>query len=42
MRQKIINTQDLAFQLFELHEVEQSLGYERYAEHNRETLQAAL
>ncbi|MGF2687912.1 acyl-CoA dehydrogenase [Marinobacter sp. DUT-3] len=42
MQQKIINTQDLAFQLFELHEVEQTLGYERYAEHNRETLQAAL
>ena len=42
MQQKIINTQDLAFQLFELHGVEQTLGYERYAEHNRETLQAAL
>ncbi|NMT62983.1 acyl-CoA dehydrogenase [Marinobacter orientalis] len=42
MQQKIINTQDLAFQLFELHEVEQILGYERYADHNRETLQAAL
>ncbi|WP_027830458.1 acyl-CoA dehydrogenase [Marinobacter sp. HL-58] len=42
MQQKIINTQDLAFQLFELHEVEQTLGYERYSEHNRETLQAAL
>ncbi|MDF0751660.1 acyl-CoA dehydrogenase [Marinobacter sp. 71-i] len=42
MQQKIINTQDLAFQLFELHDVEQTLGYERYAEHNRETLQAAL
>ncbi|TKV69125.1 acyl-CoA dehydrogenase [Marinobacter panjinensis] len=42
MQQKIINTQDLAFQLFELHEVEKVLGYERYAEHNRETLQAAL
>lgn len=42
MQQKIINTQDLAFQLFELHEVEQTLCYERYAEHNRETLQAAL
>ncbi len=40
--QKIINPQDLAFQLFELHEVEQALGYPRYAEHNRETLQAAL
>lgn len=42
MQQKIINTQDLAFQLFELHEVEQALNYDRYAEHNRETLQAAL
>ncbi|MEX2475781.1 acyl-CoA dehydrogenase [Marinobacter sp.] len=42
MQQKIINTQDLAFQLFELHEVEQVLGYTRYSEHNRETLQAAL
>ncbi|MDX1457110.1 MAG: acyl-CoA dehydrogenase [Marinobacter sp.] len=42
MQQKIINPQDLAFQLYELHEVEQVLGYERYAEHNRETLQAAL
>lgn len=42
MQQKIINLQDLAFQLFELHEVEQVLNYERYSEHNRETLQAAL
>jgi len=42
VQQKIINTQDLAFQLFELHEVEQALNYDRYAEHNRETLQAAL
>ena len=42
MQQKIINTQDLAFQLFELHEVEQVLGYARYTEHNRETFQAAL
>lgn len=42
MSQRIINTQDLAFQLFELHDVEQILGYDRYAEHNRETLQAAL
>lgn len=42
MQQKIINTQDLAFQLFELHEVEQVLDYERYSDHNRETFQAAL
>ncbi|MEX0603941.1 MAG: acyl-CoA dehydrogenase [Marinobacter sp.] len=42
MQQKIINSQDLAFQLFELHEVEKVLGFERYADHSRETLQAAL
>lgn len=42
MQQKIINPEDLAFQLFELHDVEQTLGYARYTEHNRETFQAAL
>ncbi|WP_372986660.1 acyl-CoA dehydrogenase [Marinobacter sp.] len=42
MQQKIINTRDLAFQLYELHDVEQVLRFERYSEHNRETLQAAL
>ncbi|KAA1174347.1 acyl-CoA dehydrogenase [Marinobacter salinexigens] len=42
MAQKIINPQDLAFQLYELHEVEKTLGYERYADHSRDTLQAAL
>ncbi|RBW51819.1 acyl-CoA dehydrogenase [Marinobacter sp. F3R11] len=42
MQQKIINPQDLAFQLFEFCDVEQCLGFERYADHSRETLQAAL
>ena len=42
MQQKIINPRDLAFQLYELHDVEQVLRFERYSEHNRETLQAAL
>ncbi|WP_336367591.1 acyl-CoA dehydrogenase [Marinobacter sp. C2H3] len=42
MQQHIINTQDLAFQLFELHRVERVLRFERYADHSRETLQAAL
>ncbi|KEF30016.1 3-methylmercaptopropionyl-CoA dehydrogenase (DmdC) [Marinobacter nitratireducens] len=42
MAQKIINPQDLAFQLYELHEVEKTLAYDRYADHSRDTLQAAL
>ena len=42
MQQKIINPQDLAFQLYELHEVEKTLRFERYADHSRDTLQAAL
>ena len=42
MQQNIINTQDLEFQLFELHQVEDFLQYDRYSEHSRETLQAAL
>ncbi|MBW4935272.1 acyl-CoA dehydrogenase [Marinobacter sp. F4206] len=42
MPQKIINPEDLAFQLFELHDVERVLGFDRYADHSRETLQAAL
>ena len=42
MQQKIISTRDLAFQLYELHEVEKVLRFERYQDHSRETLQAAL
>ncbi|EBA00332.1 acyl-CoA dehydrogenase [Marinobacter sp. ELB17] len=42
MQQKIINPQDLAFQLYELHNVEQFLVFTRYSDHSRETLQAAL
>lgn len=42
MQQKIINPQDLAFQLYELHNVEQFLVFARYSDHSRETLQAAL
>ncbi|WP_417539616.1 acyl-CoA dehydrogenase [Marinobacter sp.] len=42
MQQKIVSAQDLAFQLYELHEVEKVLRFERYQDHNRETLQAAL
>lgn len=42
MQQKIINPQDLAFQLYELHDVERLLSFERYSEHSRETFQAAL
>lgn len=42
MHQKIINTQDLDFQLFELHNTERLLRFDRYADHSRETLQAAL
>lgn len=42
MQQKIINPEDLAFQLYELHNVEQMLNFSRYCEHSRETLQAAL
>lgn len=40
--QRIINPQDLAFQLFELHRTEDVLKYDRYADHSLETLQAAL
>ncbi len=42
MQQNIINIRDLEFQLFELHRVDDFLKYDRYADHNRETLQAAL
>lgn len=42
MKQRIIDPADLAFQLYELHEVERLLRFGRYAEHSRETLQAAL
>jgi alkylation response protein AidB-like acyl-CoA dehydrogenase len=42
MQQKIINPEDLAFQLYELHDVEQALRFDRYSDHSRETLQAAL
>ncbi|BES69417.1 acyl-CoA dehydrogenase [Marinobacter nanhaiticus D15-8W] len=42
MQQRIINPQDLAFQLFELHRTEDVLNYDRYADHSLETLQAAL
>ena len=42
MQQNIINTQDLEFQLFELHQVEDFLQFDRYSDHSRETLQAAL
>lgn len=42
MLQKIINPQDLAFQLYELHNVEQVLNFDRYSDHSRETFQAAL
>lgn len=42
MQQHIINTEDLAFQLFELHRTDDLLQYERYADHSRDTLQAAL
>jgi len=35
MQQKIINPQDLAFQLYELHEVEKTLRFDRYADHCR-------
>ncbi len=42
VQQNIINTRDLEFQLFELHQVEDFLQYDRYSDHSRETLQAAL
>ena len=42
MQQKIVSTRDLAFQLYELHEVEKVLRFERYQDHSRETLQASL
>lgn len=42
MQQKIINPQDLAFQLYELHNVEKFLSFDRYCDHSRETLQSAL
>jgi len=42
VQQNIINTRDLEFQLFEIHQIEDFLHYDRYADHNRETLQAAL
>lgn len=42
MDQKVINTHDLAFQLYEMHQVERLLRFPRYADHNRETLDAAL
>lgn len=42
MQQKIVNPGDLAFQLYELHDVESVLRFDRYADHSRETLQAAL
>ncbi|WP_203143232.1 acyl-CoA dehydrogenase [Marinobacter mangrovi] len=42
MQQRIINPHDLAFQLLELHQTEDVLQYDRYADHSRETLEAAL
>ncbi|WP_166261797.1 acyl-CoA dehydrogenase [Marinobacter salicampi] len=42
MQQTIVNTSDLEFQLFELHRVDELLRFERYADHSRDTLQAAL
>lgn len=42
MQQKIVNPGDLAFQLYELHDVESVLRFDRYTDHSRETLQAAL
>lgn len=42
MDQKIINMNDLAFQLYELHQIEQQLRFPRYADHSRDTLDAAL
>lgn len=42
MHQKIIDTRDLAFQLYEVHRIERLLRFPRYADHSRETLDAAL
>lgn len=42
MQQKIINPEDLAFQLYELHNVEQTFKFSHYCDHSRETIQAAL
>ncbi|QCF24900.1 acyl-CoA dehydrogenase [Hydrocarboniclastica marina] len=42
MDQKIISTQDLAFQLYELHGAEGLLRFARYRDHSRDTLDAAL
>src|SRR5690606_41866028 len=40
--QKIINTNDLAFLLYELLDVERFTRYSRYAEHSRDTFDAAI
>ena len=38
----LLDRRDLEFMLYELFEVEQMLTRERYADHNRETIDAAL
>ena len=40
--QKIINTNDLAFLLYELLDVERFTRYSRYADHSRDTFDAAI
>ncbi|WP_193074362.1 acyl-CoA dehydrogenase [Pseudomonas sp. FME51] len=42
MTQKIINTDDLAFLLYELLDVERFTEFPRYADHNRDTFDAAI
>lgn len=42
MTQKIINTNDLAFLLYELLDVERLTQFSRYADHNRDTFDAAI
>ena len=42
MSQKIINTNDLAFLLYELLDVERLTEFSRYADHNRDTFDAAI
>ena len=42
MSQKIISTDDLAFQLYEVLDIERFTEYPRYADHSRDTFDAAI
>lgn len=42
MSQKIVNTDDLAFLLYEMLDIERFTRYERYSDHSRDTFDAAI